>query len=70
MDEKGCRQGISDCAKVICLYQDRRMTGKLATDGNQEMITVVEAISGGGKVLTPVTAHVRDLHYNKWQPMS
>jgi len=44
MDEKGFRQGISDQAKVICLRRGRGMTGKLATDGNREMITVVEAI--------------------------
>ena len=50
MDEKGFRQGISDLAKVICLYRGRGMTGKLATDGNREMITVVEAISGSGSV--------------------
>ena len=50
MDEKGFRYGISHQANFICLYRGRGMTGKLATDGNREMITVVEAISGSGSV--------------------
>jgi len=63
MDEKGFRQGISDRAKVICLYRGRGMTGKLATDGNREMITVVEAISGSGIVLPPLVIYKGAGHY-------
>ena len=66
MDEKGFRQGISDLAKVICLYRGRGMTGKLATDGNWEMITVVEAISGSGSVLHPLVIYKGAGHYMGW----
>ena len=54
MDEKGFRQGISDRAKVICLRRGGGMTGKLATDGNREIMTVVEGISREGIVLPPL----------------
>jgi len=66
MNEKGLRQGISDRAKVICLYRGRGMTGKLATDGNREMITVVDAISGGGYVLPPLVIYKGSGHYMGW----
>ena len=35
---------------MICLRRGWGMAGKLATDGNRELITVVEAISGEGIV--------------------
>jgi len=66
MDEKGFRQGISDRAKVICLRRGRGMTGKLATDGNREMITVVEAISGEGIVQPPLVIYKGAGHYKGW----
>ena len=66
MDEKGFRQGISDYAKVICLYRGRGMIGKLATDGNQEIITVVEAISGSDSVLPPLVIYKDAGHYMGW----
>ena len=54
MDEKGFRQGISDRAKVICQRRPRGTTGKVAQDGNKELVTVIETISGNGTVLPPL----------------
>lgn len=44
MDEKGLMMSESDRCKVICGWRGRGMTAKLAEDGNQELITVLEAI--------------------------
>ena len=54
MDEKGFRQGVSDRARVICRRLPRGMSGKVAIDGNRELITVIETISGDGIVLPPL----------------
>ena len=51
MDEKRFRQGEFDRAKLICQRRERGMT---ATDGTRELITVMEAISGDGAVLSPL----------------
>ena len=42
------------------------MTGKLATDGNREMITVVEAISGERVVLPLSIMYKGAGHYMGW----
>jgi len=63
MDEKGFRQGISDRAKVICQRRERGMTGKMATDGTRELITVVETICGDGTVLSPLIIYKGVAHY-------
>lgn len=63
MDEKGFRQGISDKAKVMCLRRERGMTGKMATDGIRELITVVETISGDGVSLPPLVIYKGAGHY-------
>jgi len=42
------------------------MTGKLATDGNRGMITVVEAISETGSVLPPLVIYKGAGHYMVW----
>jgi len=42
------------------------MTSELATDGNQEMITVVEGISGEGIVLPPLIIYKGAGHYMSW----
>lgn len=50
---------ICDGAKVIsCVRRERGITGKMATDGTREPITVVETISGDGVSLLTST---RDL---------
>jgi len=66
MDEKGFRQGVSDRAKVICLRQERGMTGKMATDGTRELITVVETISGDGMALSPLIIYKGVAYYMGW----
>src|SRR5205807_9029630 len=66
MDEKGFRQGVSDRAKVICLRRERGMTGKMATDGTRELITVVETISGDGEVLFLLVIYKEVAHYMGW----
>ena len=66
MDEKRFRQGISNREKVICLRQERGMAGKMATDGTQELITVVESISGDGMALSLLTIYKGMAHYMRW----
>jgi len=66
MDKKGFRQGVSDRAKVICQYQELGMTRKMATDGTQELITVVETISEHGAVLSPLIIYTGVAHYMGW----
>ena len=66
VDEKGFQLGISDHAKVICKRRERGMTGKLATDGNRELITVIECVSGDGKVIPPFIIYKGASHYMGW----
>jgi len=66
MEEKGFRQGVSDRAKVICQPRERGMSGKMATDGTRELITVVETISGDGQVLFPLVICKGVVHYMGW----
>ena len=66
VDEKGFRLGISDRAKVICKRRERGMTGKLATDGNRELITVIECISGDGYALAPFIIYKGSANYMGW----
>ena len=42
------------------------MTGKLATDGNRELITVIECVSGDGKVIPPVIIYKGASYYMGW----
>ena len=66
MDEKGFKQGISDRAKVICLRRPKGMTGKVAMDGERELITMVETISGDGIVLPPLVIYKGAGYYMGW----
>ena len=66
VDEKVFRLGISDRAKVICKRRERGMTRKLATDGNRELITVIECISGDGRVIPPFIIYKGSAHYMGW----
>jgi len=66
VDEKGFRQGISDCAKVIVRWRERGITAKIATDGKRELITVIECISGDRQVLPPMIISKGAGHYMGW----
>ena len=66
MDDKGFGQGIADRAKVICRRLPRGMSGKVAIDGNRELITVVETISGDGYILPPLVIYKGAAHYMGW----
>ena len=66
MDEKGFRQGIADRARVICRHLPRGMSGKVAIDGNRELITVVETVCGDGFVLPPLVIYKGAAHYMGW----
>ena len=63
MNEKGFRQGVSDRAILIGQRRETGMSGKMATDGTRELITVVETISGDGQVLFPLVIYKRVAHY-------
>ena len=66
MDEKGIMMGKSDRCKVICGRRGRGMTGKLAQDGNRELITVIETICGNGTVLPPLIIFKGAKRYMGW----
>lgn len=66
MDEKGFLQGVSDRAKVVCLRQVRGMSAKVATDGNRELITVIECVCGDGTTLPPLIVYRGAHHYMGW----
>jgi len=42
------------------------MTGKMATNGTRELITVVETISGDGIALSPLIIYKGVAHYMGW----
>ena len=66
MDEKGFRMGISDRCKVICWQRGRGITGKLAQDGNRELITVIKTICGDGTLLPPLVIYKGAKRYMQW----
>jgi len=66
MDEKGFRQGIADRAKVLCKRLIKGRSGKVASDTNRELITVVETITGDGIVLPPFVIYKGTAHYMGW----
>ena len=52
MDEKGFRMGTVLRCHVICRRSWR--SPKLIQDGSRDWVTVIEAISGDGRVLSPM----------------
>jgi len=52
MDEKGFMIGVALRCKVIC--KRGRRSPKLTQDGIREWVTVVETVSGDGRVLRPM----------------
>lgn len=51
---------------MICGRRGRGITGKLAQDGNRELITVIETICGNGTVLPPLVIYKGAKHYMGW----
>ena len=64
MDEKGFMMGVALRCKVICKKGPR--TAKLTQDGSREWVTVIEAISGDGRVLCPMIINKGKAHYMGW----
>ena len=64
MDEKGFRIGVALRCKVIC-KKDRR-SPKLTQDESREWVTVIETISGDGRVLRPMIINKGKVHYMGW----
>jgi len=62
-NEKGFQLEVLDRAKVICQCRERSMSGKMATNGIRELITVVETISGDGQVWFPLVIYKGIAHY-------
>ena len=64
MDEKGFTMGVALRCKVICKKGPRSV--KLTQDGSREWVTVIEAISGDGRVLRPMIINKGRAHYMGW----
>ena len=64
MDEKGFLMGTALRCHVIC----RRSRGspKLIQDGSRDWVTVIETISGNGRVLSPMIINKGQGHYMGW----
>jgi len=58
--------GKSDRCKVICGRRGRGITGKLAQDGNRELITVIVTICGDRSVLPPLVIYKGAKRYMGW----
>ena len=56
--------GIALRCKVICKSGPR--AGKLTQDGSREWVTVIEAVSGDGRVLRPMIINKNKAHYMGW----
>lgn len=64
MDEKGFMLGQALKVKVIC--RKGRKNPLYTQDGNREMVTVIEAISGDGRVLPPMYVYKGAKHLMGW----
>ena len=53
--------GVALRCKVICKKDPRE--GKLTQDGSREWVTVIEAVSGDGRVLWPMIINKGKAHY-------
>lgn len=56
--------GVVLRCKVICKQGPR--VGKLTQDGSREWVTVIEAVSGDGRVLWPMIINKGKAHYMGW----
>ncbi|PWW76365.1 CENP-B protein [Tuber magnatum] len=64
MDEKGLMMGVVLQYKVI--VQKGPWAAKLPKNGSREWVTVIEAISGDGRLLHPVVINKGKAHYMGW----
>jgi len=64
MDEKGFMMGKALRCKVICRW--RRHTPRMIHGGSCEWVTVVETVSGDGRVLRPFIINKGIAHYMGW----
>ena len=64
MDEKGFMMGVALRCKVICKRGTR--SARLTQDGSREWVTVIETISGDGRVLRPMIINKGQAHYMGW----
>jgi hypothetical protein len=64
MDEKGFSMGVALRCKVIC--RRSRRTPKLTQDGSREWVTVIETVSGDGRILRPMIINKGAAHYMGW----
>jgi len=64
MDEKGFMMGVALRCKVICKKGPRSV--KKTQDGSREWVTVIEAVSGDGRVLRPMIINKGQAHYMGW----
>jgi hypothetical protein len=63
-DEKGFMMGLATKVKVIC-KREKKNTCKTQI-GKREMITVIETVSAGGRVLPPMIIYKGQGHYKGW----
>jgi len=64
MDEKGFMMGVALRGKVICRKHQR--SPKMTQDGFREWVTVIETVSGDGRVLRPMSINKGKAHYMGW----
>jgi len=64
MDEKGFMMGVALPCKVICRMGTRAV--RLTPDESCERVTVIEAVSGDGRVLRPMIINKGQAHYMGW----
>ena len=64
MDEKGFMMGVALRCKVIC--RKHRRSAKITQDGSREWVTVIECVSGDGRVLRPMIINKGKAHYMGW----
>lgn len=76
MDEKGFIMGLASRSKVICSQLGQRICSdgkrnvqaaiKIAQDGKQELLTVIECVSATGQILPPLIIYKGTHHYMGW----
>ena len=65
MDEKGFLMGLAQASKVICSCEGGSKF-KLPDDGNRELLTVIECVSGDGRVIPSFISYKGAHHYMGW----
>ena len=65
MDEKGFLMGLAQSSKVICSYEGGSKF-KVPDDGNRELLTVIECVSGDGRVIPCLIIYKGATHYMGW----